>query len=47
MIGTRGAKAAETFPADLYPRLPNRIQLTTDDYIVYADAINTFGTDVN
>lgn len=48
MIGTRGARAAENFLADLYPRLANRVQLTTDGHKVYADAVeDTFGTDVD
>lgn len=48
MVGTRGAKAAESFLADLYPRLSHRVQLTTDGHKVYADAVeDTFGTDVD
>jgi IS1 family transposase len=48
MVGTRGAKAAEAFLADLYPRLSHRVQLTTDGHKVYADAVeDTFGVDVD
>jgi len=48
MVGTRGAKAAEAFLADLYPRLARRVQLTTDGHKVYADAVeDVFGTDVD
>lgn len=48
MVGTRGAKAAEAFLADLYPRLAHHVQLTTDGHKVYADAVeDVFGTDVD
>ena len=48
MVGTRGARAAETFIADLYGRLARRVQLTTDGHKVYADAVeDVFGADVD
>jgi len=48
MVGTRGARAAEAFLADLYPRLAHRVQLTTDGHKVYTDAVeDVFGTDVD
>jgi IS1 family transposase len=48
MVGTRGARAAETFLQDLYERLAHRVQLTTDGHKVYADAVeDTFGTDID
>jgi IS1 family transposase len=39
-VGTRGAEAATAFMQDLASRLTNRIQLSTDGYHVYLNAVN-------
>ena len=47
-IGKRDAEYGQRFFDDLQRRLAGRIQLTTDGYIVYADAVVTaFGHDVD
>ena len=48
MVGSRDGEAADTFIADLAPRLRNRVQLTTDGHRVYLNAIeDAFGADVD
>jgi IS1 family transposase len=48
MVGDRSAKAAAAFMEDLAGRLANRIQLTTDGYNVYADAVEgAFGSAID
>ncbi len=39
-LGTRDSISARTFIEDLKTRLKNRIQLTTDGYIVYLEAVD-------
>lgn len=47
-IGPRDYRTAVAFMDDLQKRLTNRVQLTTDGYIVYLDAVKeTFGRDVD
>lgn len=47
-VGPRDADAARLFMADLASRLSNRVQLTTDGYKVYLDAVQkAFGDDVD
>ena len=40
LVADRGADAAWEFMQDLAPRLANRVQLTTDGYRVYLDAVD-------
>jgi IS1 family transposase len=48
MVGDRGADAAKEFMEDLAGRLANRIQLTTDGYGVYANAVEAaFGANID
>ena len=48
MIGDRSANAAWSFMKDLAGRLSNRVQLTTDGYAVYIDAVEAaFGADID
>lgn len=48
MVGTRDARAAKMFIDDLASRLATRIQLTTDGYKVYLEAVeNAFGGDID
>ena len=48
MVGNRGADAAHDFMQDLAGRMANRIQLTTDGYHVYANAVEAaFGADID
>jgi IS1 family transposase len=47
-LGDRSAATAHAFMQDLASRISNRIQLTTDGYRVYADAVeNAFGADID
>jgi len=47
-VGGRDAEAANEFISDLAGRLANRIQLTTDGYKVYVDAVDdAFGQDID
>ncbi|MDX6438715.1 MAG: hypothetical protein QOF45_1298 [Gaiellaceae bacterium] len=47
-IGPRDYRTAVAFMDDLQRRLSNRVQLTTDGYVVYLDAVKeTFGQDVD
>lgn len=47
-IGPRDYRTAVAFMDDLQKRLANRVQLTTDGYVVYLDAVKeTFGRDVD
>jgi IS1 family transposase len=48
LIGTRKASAAYAFMTDLASRIANKIQLTTDGYRMYADAVEkAFGGDID
>lgn len=48
LVGDRDAGTASEFISDLASRLANRIQLTTDGYKVYLDAVeDAFGADVD
>ena len=48
LVGKRSAKYAKAFISDLASRLANRVQLTTDGYKVYLDAVEgAFGCDVD
>ena len=48
LIGGRDATDAKIFMQDLANRLKNRVQLTTDGYIVYLDAVEeAFGSEVD
>ncbi|MGH9502476.1 MAG: IS1 family transposase [Terriglobales bacterium] len=47
-VGKRSSTNTQVFIRDLYSRLQNRIQLTTDAYIFYNKAVeNSFGADVD
>jgi IS1 family transposase len=47
-VGTRSAGTAREFMRDLAGRLANRVQLTTDGYRVYLEAVESaFGADVD
>jgi len=47
-VGDRGANTANAFIHDLASRLKNRVQLTTDGYHVYLEAIEgAFGIDID
>ena len=47
-VGNRDAKTAKIFMDDLASRLVNRIQLTTDGYKIYLQAVdNAFGGDID
>jgi IS1 family transposase len=48
MVGNRDAKTAKIFMDDLSERLANRVQLTTDGYKVYLEAVdNAFGGEID
>ncbi len=48
VVGTRSAEVAQGFMDDLASRLANRVQLTTDGYRVYLNAVeNAFGSDID
>jgi IS1 family transposase len=48
MVGDRSATAAHAFMQDLAARLANRVQLTTDGYTIYLNAVeNAFGSDID
>jgi IS1 family transposase len=48
MVGNRDAKSAKIFMDDLAERLADRVQLTTDGYKVYLEAVdNAFGGDID
>ncbi len=48
LIGSRDADCANTFVSDLCSRLTNKVQLTTDGYKTYLEAVeNAFGGDVD
>jgi IS1 family transposase len=48
IVGDRSVVTAHTFMRDLASRLANRIQLTTDGYRAYAEAVDSaFGVDVD
>jgi IS1 family transposase len=48
LVGLRDAGYAFHFMQDVASRLANRVQLTTDGYRVYLDAVeNTFGADID
>lgn len=48
LVGRRTARYANAFIADLAGRLANRVQLTTDGYRVYLDAVDgAFGCEVD
>lgn len=48
VLGGRDASAAETLMLDLRSRLANRVQLTTDGYKAYFEAVESaFGTDID
>lgn len=47
-IGDRSAESAKEFISDLASRLKHRVQLTTDGYRVYVDAVEeAFGKDID
>ncbi len=47
-LGDRSAATAQEFMQDVASRISNRIQLTTDGYRVYADAVEgAFGADID
>lgn len=48
MVGNRDAQTAKLFIDDLASRLANRVQLTTDGYKVYLEAVESaFGGDID
>ena len=48
LVGERDASSANALMADLAPRLRNRVQITTDGFRQYVDAIEqAFGRDVD
>lgn len=48
MVGKRDADHAYAFMTDIYGRLANRVQLTTDGHNAYLNAVpDAFGTDVD
>ena len=48
LVGTRGVEYAHAFTKDLASRLANRVQLSTDGYRIYLDAVEqAFGTDID
>lgn len=48
LVGNRDQYTAYIFLKDLYSRLKNRVQLTTDGHSMYISAVeNAFGTDVD
>lgn len=48
MVGKRDGPTAHAFMQDLASRLANRVQLTTDGYRVYLEAVDgAFGTDID
>jgi IS1 family transposase len=47
-VGTRSAQVANSFMNDLASRLANRVQLTTDGYRIYLNAVeHAFGSDID
>src|SRR5260370_27404792 len=47
-LGDRGADTANNFMQDVASRISNRIQLTTDGYRLYAEAVeDAFGADID
>jgi IS1 family transposase len=48
LVGDRGGADAKAFISDLASRLANRVQLTTDGYHLYLDAVeDAFGPDID
>lgn len=48
MVGNRGVDCAHAFTHDLAHRLANRVQLTSDGYRIYLDAVEqAFGSDID
>ena len=48
LVGGRGAEYASEFMHDVADRLDNRVQLTTDGYFVYLEAVEgAFGADID
>jgi IS1 family transposase len=48
LVGNRGVVCAHAFTNDLASRLANRVQLTTDGYRIYLDAVDTaFGGEID
>lgn len=48
LVGDRGGADAKAFVSDLADRMANRIQLTTDGYHLYLDAVeDAFGPDID
>jgi IS1 family transposase len=48
LLGSRDAACAETFVRDLASRLSNRVQLTSDDYRPYLEAVeDAFGAEID
>jgi IS1 family transposase len=48
LVGRRDSECAKVFIKDLASRLKNRIQLTTDGYKIYLEAVdNAFGGDID
>ncbi len=48
LVGDRDQASAHAFMADVAPRLPNRVQITTDGFQPYVEAIErAFGRDVD
>ncbi len=48
MVGDRSANAAHEFMQDLATRLADRVQLTTDGYTIYLNAVeDAFGDDID
>ena len=43
MVGNQDSQTAKLFIDDLASRLANRVQLTTDGYVVYLDAVSNHG----
>ena len=47
-VGKRTSQNTQTFMADLYKRIANRVQITTDGYYTYQTAVpNAFGLDAD
>ncbi len=48
MLGNRGAEIAASFMNDLSERIENKIQMTSDGYKIYLDAVDdAFGTNID
>lgn len=48
LVGNRGVECAHAFTHDLASRLASRVQLTTDGYRIYLDAVEqAFGNDID